>query len=173
MPPLQPYYYTRMLLGELYASNVKTVALCLVYAPLWPLAYPLVESGLTSRRAVASQASSDPFTAPPEVRFSMPRQSCRHCGAASSAAAPTNAPRRRSSSSKPTRRRRRAAERRALLCFLEMVPPKAERRDVGPEGSRVFGHRSGVSGDRSRAPLLSARPGRDVFHFPLAFTWRR
>ena len=28
-----------MLLGELYASTIKTVALCLVYAPLWPPAY--------------------------------------------------------------------------------------------------------------------------------------
>ena len=30
-----------MLLGDLYASCLKTVALCLIYAPLWPMAYLL------------------------------------------------------------------------------------------------------------------------------------
>jgi len=35
-----------MLLGELYASSLKTVGLCLVYAPLWPWAYPLTTIAL-------------------------------------------------------------------------------------------------------------------------------
>lgn len=35
-----------MLLGELYAANLKTVALCLIYAPLWPWAYLLTAVAL-------------------------------------------------------------------------------------------------------------------------------
>ena len=35
-----------MLLGELYASSLKTVGLCLVYAPLWPWAYLLTTIAL-------------------------------------------------------------------------------------------------------------------------------
>lgn len=57
-----------MLLGELYAANLKTVALCLLYAPLWPLAYLLTAVALGITFLATKYAVSKWYKKPPQVR---------------------------------------------------------------------------------------------------------
>jgi len=60
-----------MLLGELYAANLKTVALCLLYAPLWPLAYLLTAVALGITFLATKYAVSKWYKKPPQISEEM------------------------------------------------------------------------------------------------------
>jgi len=60
-----------MLLGELYASCLKTVALCLIYAPLWPMAYLLTALALLFSYACTKFAVGFWYRKPPMVTEEM------------------------------------------------------------------------------------------------------
>ena len=60
-----------MLLGGLYANSLKSVALCLLYAPLWPAAYVLTAVALMLNFLATKFAVSKWWAKPPMVSEEM------------------------------------------------------------------------------------------------------
>jgi hypothetical protein len=60
-----------MLLGELYAASLRTVALCLLYAPLWPFAYLLTACAMAVTFWCTKFAVSKWYRRPPMMSEEM------------------------------------------------------------------------------------------------------